>query len=262
MIKSSIAVYRNAYIGLSDATWWLALVMFVNRAGTMVLPFLTVYLREDMHYSIAAAGWEVALFGIGALLGNFIGGRLTDKIGFSPVQFWSLFLNGVLFIVLGQMRTFWQIGSCMFIIGVVGEAFRPANAAAVAYYSQPGNRTRSYSRNRLAINLGFSIGPAVGGLLAFQYLFWADGITCMLAALLLRIALPPVIMTNKREGDTKAEQNSSSVWKDKIYLGFTFFIFLSALCFLQMFSLLPVFFKEQLYLSKPVIGLVLALNGL
>ena len=158
MIKSSIAVYRNAYIGLSDATWWLALVMFVNRAGTMVLPFLTVYLREDMHYSIAAAGWEVALFGIGALLGNFIGGRLTDKIGFSPVQFWSLFLNGVLFIVLGQMRTFWQIGSCMFIIGVVGEAFRPANAAAVANYSRPENRTRSYSLNRLAINLGFSIG--------------------------------------------------------------------------------------------------------
>jgi len=262
MIKSSIAVYRNAYIGLSDATWWLALVMFVNRAGTMVLPFLTVYLREDMHYSIAAAGWEVALFGIGALLGNFIGGRLTDKIGFSPVQFWSLFLNGVLFIVLGQMRTFWQIGSCMFIIGVVGEAFRPANAAAVANYSRPENRTRSYSLNRLAINLGFSIGPAVGGLLAFQYLFWADGITCMLAALLLRVALPPVIIANKREEDVKAKQNSSSVWKDEVYLRFTFFIFLSALCFLQMFSLLPVFFKEQLHLSKPVVGLVLALNGL
>jgi predicted MFS family arabinose efflux permease len=164
--------------------------------------------------------------------------------------------------VLGQMQTFWQIGSCMFIIGVVGEAFRPANAAAVAYYSQPGNRTRSYSLNRLAINLGFSIGPAVGGLLAFQYLFWADGITCMLAALLLRIALPPMINNNKRERITKAEQNSFSVWKDKVYLAFTFFIFLSALCFLQIFSLLPVFFKEQLYLSKPVIGLVLALNGL
>jgi predicted MFS family arabinose efflux permease len=84
----------------------------------------------------------------------------------------------------------------------------------------------------------------------------------MLAALLLRIALPPVITTNKRERDAKAKQSSSSVWKDKVYLRFTFFIFLSALCFLQMFSLLPVFFKEQLHLSKPVIGLVLALNGL
>jgi predicted MFS family arabinose efflux permease len=261
MIKSSIAVYRNAYMGLTAATWWLAFVMFVNRAGTMVLPFLTVYLREEMNYSITAAGWEVAFFGIGAIIGNFIGGRLTDKIGFYPVQFWSLFFNGVLFIVLGQLRTFWQIGSCMFIIGVVGEAFRPANAAAIAYYSVPGNRTRSYSLSRLAVNLGFSIGPAVGGLLAFQYLFWADGISCMVAALLLRAALRPVTTTIKKEINTIG-QMSSSVWKDNVYLRFTFFIFLSALCFLQMFSLLPVFFKEELLLSKPAVGLVLALNGL
>jgi predicted MFS family arabinose efflux permease len=261
MIKSSIAVYRNAYAGLSVATWWLAFVMFVNRAGTMVLPFLTVYLREEMNYSITSAGWEVAFFGIGAILGNFIGGRLTDKIGFYPVQFWSLFLNGVLFIALGQLRAFWQIGSCMFIIGVVGEAFRPANAAAIAYYSLPGNRTRSYSLSRLAVNLGFSIGPAVGGLLAFQYLFWADGVSCMLAALLLRAALRPATAASKKESNTTG-QKSSSVWKDEVYLRFTFFIFLSALCFLQMFSLLPVFFKEELQLSKPVVGLVLALNGL
>jgi len=153
MIKSSIAVYRNAYMGLSAATWWLSLVMFVNRAGTMVLPFLTVYLREEMNYSITAAALEVAFFGTGAILGNFIGGRLTDKIGFYPVQFWSLFVNGMLFILLGQLQTFWQIGSCMFIIGVAGEAFRPANAAAIAYYSLPGNRTRSYSLARLAVNL-------------------------------------------------------------------------------------------------------------
>ena len=262
MIKSSIAVYRNAYIGLSGATWWLAAVMFVNRAGTMVMPFLTVYLREEMNYSIAAAGWEVAFFGIGAILGNFVGGKLTDKIGFYPIQFWSLFLNGVLFIVLGQMRTFWNIGSCMFIIGVVGEAFRPANAAAIAYYSLPENRTRSYSLARLAVNLGFSIGPVIGGLLAFQYLFWADGITCMLAALLLRAALPAGVINNKKNDGTNSDQASTSVWKDDIYLRFTFFIFLSSLCFMQMFSLLPLFFKEQLNLSKPAIGLVLALNGL
>ena len=261
MIKSSIAVYRNAYTGLSAATWWLSLVMFVNRAGTMVLPFLTVYLREEMNYSITAAASEVAFFGIGAILGNFIGGRLTDRIGFYPVQFWSLFLNGMLFILLGQLHTFWQIGACMFIIGVAGEAFRPANAAAIAHYSLPRNRTRSYSLARLAVNLGFSIGPAVGGLIAFQYLFWADGITCILAALLLRVALSPVA-TDTRKISNAVGQQTPSVWKDDIYLRFTFFIFLSALCFLQMFSLLPIFFKEQLHLSKPVVGLVLALNGL
>ena len=261
MIKSSIAVYRNAYLGLSGATWWLALVMFVNRAGAMVLPFMTVYLREEMHFSIAQAGWEIAFFGSGAVLGNFIGGRLTDKFGFYQVQFWSLFFNGILFIVLGQMQTFWRIAACMFVIGAVGEAFRPANATAIAHYSSPGNRTRSYSLNRLAINLGFSIGPAVGGLLAYRYLFWADGLTCLVAAILLRVALPPII-TTKRKQNLKTNKIDSSVWKDRVYLKFTFFIFLSALCFLQMFSLLPVFYKEQLKFTQSEVGLVLALNGL
>ncbi len=260
MIKSSIAVYRNAYLGLSGATWWLALVMFVNRAGTMVLPFMTVYLREEMHFSIAQAGWEIAFFGSGAILGNFIGGRLTDKIGFYQVQFWSLFFNGILFIVLGQMQTFWRIAACMFVIGAVGEAFRPANATAIAHYSSPGNRTRSYSLNRLAINLGFSFGPAVGGLLAYRYLFWADGLTCIIAAILLRVALPPIIITERKQN--LKTNKIDSVWKDRVYLKFTFFIFLSALCFLQMFSLLPVFYKEQLKFTQSEVGLVLALNGL
>ena len=68
MIRSSIVAYRNAYLGLSSAMWWLALVMFVNRAGTMVLPFMTVYLRDEMNYTIAQAGLEIALFGMGAIL--------------------------------------------------------------------------------------------------------------------------------------------------------------------------------------------------
>ena len=259
MIRSSIAVYRNAYLGLSASMWWLAFVMFVNRAGTMVLPFMTVYLREKMSFSIGEAGWEMALFGAGAIIGNFGGGKLTDRIGFAQVQFWSLFLNGVLFIFLGWMRTFGQIGACMFIIGLVGEAFRPANAAAIAFYSLPENKTRSYSLNRLAINLGFSIGPAVGGLLSFQYLFWVDGLTCILAALGLRGALAPAVSELKE--NVRQPKKGNSVWKDNVYLRFTFFIFLTALCFLQMFSLLPMFFKEHLNIGKPVIGLVLAMNG-
>jgi predicted MFS family arabinose efflux permease len=261
MIKASISAYRNAYLGLSAPMWWLALVMFVNRAGTMVLPFMTVYLRDQMHYSIAAAGWEIAFFGGGAILGNFIGGKLTDRIGFYHIQYSSLFFNGILFIVLGWMQTFAQIAACMFTIGIVGEAFRPANAAAIAHYSLPENRTRSYSLNRLAINLGFSIGPAVGGLLSYRALFWVDGATCILAALILRMALPNAAGTHEHQLH-QVKRTDSSVWRDKVYLRFIFFVFLSALCFLQMFSMLPIFYKEQLNFTKPLVGMVLALNGI
>jgi predicted MFS family arabinose efflux permease len=143
MLRSSFALYRNAYSGLSAPVWWLALVLFVNRSGTMVIPFLTVYLTTKLHYTIGQAGIIMGLFGAGAMLGGFLGGKLTDRIGFYPVQFTSLILNGVMFIVLGQMRTLWQLGICIFVLSSLGESFRPANAAAIAWYSDPENRTRS-----------------------------------------------------------------------------------------------------------------------
>ncbi|MER3464179.1 MAG: hypothetical protein C4329_06950 [Chitinophagaceae bacterium] len=152
MLQASVQLYRNAYSGLSKSIWWLALVMFVNRSGTMVIPFLTVYLVEK-GYTLAQAGFVMGTFGLGAILGGFIGGKLTDKYGFFFVQFASLLFNGIMFFVLGQMHSLWQIATCVFLLSSLGEAFRPANAAAIVAYSNDHNRTRCYSLNRLAINL-------------------------------------------------------------------------------------------------------------
>jgi predicted MFS family arabinose efflux permease len=238
--------------------------MFVNRSGTMVVPFLTVYLTVKLHFSIAEAGLIMAFFGGGSVLGALLGGRLSDRIGFHAVQYWSLLLNGMLFIVLGQMKTFEQIAACIFILSTVGESFRPANGAAIAAYSDESNRTRSYSLNRLAVNLGFSIGPAVGGILSsfsYQWLFWVDGFTCMLAAVILRTCLPPLVVTKKAQEERKIKL-SDSVYRDHAYLRFMFFVFLVAFCFLHLFSLVPVYYKEQVHMPESMIGLVLGMNGL
>jgi len=265
MISSPIALYRKAYLGLSNSVWWLALVMLVNRSGTMVIPFMTVYLTHQLHFSIAEAGFVMAAFGMGAIIGALAGGRLTDKIGFYYVQFWSLFLNGIMFFVLGQMKTLWQVILCIFILSVVGESFRPANSAAIASYSNENNRTRSYSLNRLAINLGFSIGPALGGILSsisYQWLFLTDGLTCIVAALLLRICLPPITAKPKPKKEELKIMSRDSVYKDGIYLRFMFCVFLTAFCFLQLFSLVPLYYKEQVHMNESLIGIVLAMNGL
>lgn len=262
---SPIGIYRKAYLGLSNSVWWLALVMLVNRSGTMVIPFMTVYLTHKLHFSIAEAGFVMAAFGTGAIIGALAGGRLTDKIGFYPVQFWSLFLNGIMFFVLGQMQTLLQIIICIFVLSVVGESFRPANSAAIASYSNEANRTRSYSLNRLAINLGFSVGPALGGILSsisYQWLFIVDGITCIMAALLLRICLPPVTATSKPARVEKKIRSKDSVYKDGTYLQFVFCVFLTAFCFLQLFSLVPVYYKDKVHMNESLIGIVLAMNGL
>jgi len=264
MLQASLQLYRKAYSGLSRQMWWLALVMFINRSGTMVIPFLTVYLTSK-GYTLAQAGYVMAAFGCGSILGGYLGGRLTDRFGYYYVQVFSLLLNGILLIVLGQMQTLLQFMVCIFVLSSLGESFRPANSAAVAAYSNESNRTRCYSLNRLAINMGWAIGPAIGGVLAsinYHLLFWVDGITCIIASFLLYLLFSEVKKTAAAKKAKHERIKSSSAYRDKTFLLGMFYIFLVGVCFFQMFNIITVYFKQHLHLGENVIGAVLAMNGL
>ncbi|WP_440133670.1 MDR family MFS transporter [Chitinophaga sancti] len=260
------SLYKKAYAGLSTSTWILAVVLLINRCGAMVIPFMTVYLTQQLHFSVQQAGLVMTCYGIGGIVGAFSGGRLSDRYGFYPVQFWSLLLQGLIFLVLGQMHTLLQFCICIFILSAVGDAFRPANTAATAHYSNPENRTRSYSLNRLASNLGWSIGPAVGGIVAsFSYhlLFWVDGLTCIVAILFMRFFIPPVRVAPKtQEFKEQPAIKTASVYKDGVYLTFIALSILFTTGFLQLSTMVALYFKEVLHLEEAQIGMVLGINGL
>src|SRR3712207_6145129 len=104
MLQASIELYKKAYTGIPKPIWWLSLVMFINRSGTMVIPFLTVYLTSS-GYTLSQAGTVMSAFGLGAIVGSFIGGKLSDRFGFFWVQFYSLLLNGIFFIILSYIQS-------------------------------------------------------------------------------------------------------------------------------------------------------------
>ncbi len=156
-MKRVAALYKASYSGLSPASWWLSAVMLINRSGTMVVPFMTLYLTQSLHYSVSKAGFVFGVFGVGAICGGFIGGRLADRFGFYAVQLVTLICGGLMFLLLGQMRSYVAICGCTFALALINESFRPANSLAIAHYSKEENRTRSYSLNRLAINLGWAL---------------------------------------------------------------------------------------------------------
>jgi predicted MFS family arabinose efflux permease len=266
MVSSIFSLYKQAYSGLSRSTWLLCIVMLVNRSGTMVFPFMTIYLTQpSMGYSIAQAGLVIGIFGLGAICGGFLGGRLTDRWGFHRVQLTALVGGGLLFFVLGQVRSYPLICVCTFLLSIVNDAFRPANSTAIATYSKEENRTRSYSLNRLAINLGWAMGGALGGFLAsisYHWLFWVDGATNLAAALLLRIFLHPASAAIAHPSRELAVKPVLSAYRDKIYLKFILCTILFASCFFQVFSTLPLYYKRVLQLPEYMIGLLMTLNGL
>lgn len=260
-----VSLFRNAFSGLSRHIWLLAIVMFINRSGTMVIAFLTVYLTQKLHFSIEQAGVVMTLFGVGSIFGTWMGGKLTDKIGYYPVQFWSLFLGGIMFMVMVQTQNFYLLCLYAFCLSTLGEAYRPANSASIADFSTPENFTRSVSLIRLAINLGWSIGPAIGGFLAahdYKLLFWADGLTNVGAGLMVWVFLrggrkKKMATTNKVVYDKK-----DSAMRDYLYLIFIALTTIYAIAFSQLFTIGPLFYKEACHLSETRIGYLLGLNGL
>ena len=260
-----LQLYRNAYSGLAPSTWWLSLVMLINRSGTMVIPFMTLYITQKLGYSIEQAGWVVALFGAGAVCGGFIGGKLVDKVGFYYIQICALTGGGILFMILGQMRSYSMICLFSFILAMINDMFRPANSAAIAHYSKEENRTRSFSLNRLSINLGWAVGAGMGGFIAaksYELLFWIDGCTNIGAALLLYFVLAPSKnKASKHVVNTIKNPDVRSAYKDKPYLVFFALTVLYAFCFFQLFTTLPVYYREKLHLPESFIGVTMSLNG-
>lgn len=229
----------------------------------MVVPFLTLYLTS-MGYSISKAGIVFAFFGLGAFSGAYVGGRLTDKIGFYQVQIMTLLGGGTMFFVLAQMKTYWLICLFTYLLAFINEAFRPANSTAIAFYSKPENRTRSYALNRLAINLGWAVGSGLGGVLAnidFTLLFYVDGITNIAAAILIWLFLKPVNFKGD-SGEHSDTGKAVSAYNDKTYLLFILLTIIFASCFFQLFTNLSPFLYLELQFSKPLIGFLLAINGI
>jgi predicted MFS family arabinose efflux permease len=268
MLSNITSLIRNAYGGLSRSIWLLSLAQFINRAGSMVVFFMAVYLRDDIGLDLAQVGVVMSCFGVGALVGVYAGGKLSDKIGHYPVMVVSLLGGFVMFMLASQVEEFISLCVVMFLLSAFGDGFRPAGMVAISHYSTKDNYTRSVSLYRLAINLGFSIGPAMGGFLAamdYQYLFWADGGTCLLASVFVYFFL------GKSRHDSVAEivetdndaltMAKRSPWKDRAFLIFLPLVTIYAIAFFQLFSTMSLYYKNHEGFTEGQIGGILALNG-
>lgn len=265
MIKKVIGAYRTSFTGLSRESWLLSLVILVNRCGYMAVPFMSMYITQSLNRSIEDAGVIITLFGVGSVLGAMAGGYLTDKLGFQPVQIGSLVLSGIFFVLFSFVTDFAWLCVLIVVLSFFVEAFKPANQTAIAAYATPDNLIRSYALNRLATNIGFGFGTGVGGLLAainYHLLFWVDGVVYVLAGLLIVLLLPKRKRVSKNEYPADAGLNAGSPWRDAFFVRFLVLVTLYMLCFVLLFRLVPVYWKQEMGIGESTIGILLGMNGL
>ena len=272
MLVKAISHLQDSFRGIPRAVWLLSAVSLINRSGAMVVCFITLYLTQSLHFDIRFAGYVMSCFGLGSVAGAYLGGYLTDKMGYHRVQLLTLLVSGVLLLTAIFIREFYLMCFIMALNGMASEAFRPANSVAIRTHSDEQTRTRSLSLMRVAVNVAISFALIVGGILisfGWHWLFIADGFSCFGAALILQLFLkekketPQYIapkMAILKENEIKLL--GKSAYRDTNYLIFIFCTFLGATVFMQIIWTIPAFFKVVYGWSEAKIGLVAAINGI
>lgn len=259
-----LKLYKESFSGLSREVWYLAIIYLVNRSGEMVIPFMSVYLTNQLGFSKTQTGVVLFCFGLGALIGSNIGGTLTDKIGNFKVMAMSLGGTAVGFICFIFFHDFYMLSGWMVITAIFSSMFSPAAFSAVSIWGHPDNKTRGFSLLRMAINLGVAVGPALGGYLAFNvgynWLFIVDGITCFFALVTLYILLKHRDVPPSQDKDEITVNQSP--YKDVALILFLLFNLINMVAFFQILFAVPVYFKEVVMMDEIWIGLFFTVNGL
>lgn len=247
----------------------LAIVMLINRTGAMVLPFLGIYMTTSLGFNLKQAGFVLSCFGMGSVLGSLVGGWLTDRFGHFKVQSTSLFMAVPAFLLLPYLETLASLSLGVFLLSFITDTFRPANSVSISYYAKPENITRAFSLNRMALNLGFSIGPALGGFFAaisYHLLFYGNATSTAIAGIVFYFYFHKKEKAKKQKILNEPQRASPvkglSPWKDRQFLMYSFLCTLFSMCFFQFLSTLPLYYKEVYQLRSWDIGFLLGFNGL
>lgn len=257
---------RTALKNLPRENYYLSVVTLINRAGSMALFFLILYLHH-LGISVQVCGMLVGLYGAGSLFAGYFGGLLTDQIGALKVMLLSLVLSGSALLIYPIINNLYLLSILTFLWGLFAESYRPAVQVAVNNFCLPEQRKTAYALNRLSINLGMAIGPILGGLLStfnFSLVFIVDGMTTLMAAVIFlnkfKINMSQDIYSRNKTASAYADL--LSVFKDKKMFYPLLAFILVLLVFYQVDATFPIFLTHDLHSSAVMFGLMCGLNAL
>ncbi len=257
----------NPWKGLRElprGMWILFTATLINRAGTMVLPFLALYLTEKLGEPASNAGLVLAFYGIGALVTAQYVGKISDRYGAIKIIKLSLIISGMILSVYPFLKDFYLIITATLIWSVINEAYRPAILSIISDIVTKEQRRPAYALNRMAANLGMSIGPVAGGFLVlinFSAIFYVDAITSFAAgAFLIFTSWKPAPHHAESSADEQTAHEKKSVYADRRLIYFLLALLPIPVIYLQNHSTMPIFLVQNLKFLESTYGILFTIN--
>ena len=256
---------------LPRAYWILVGGWFVNRFGTFVMPFLTLFLTGRGH-SPAAVAWVLSANGVGQFLSSALGGYWSDRIGRRRIIVLGTLGNAAAIFVMYFMRELWAITGMMLLAGFASGLYMPASTALLADIVPEPMRLRAYAGQRLAINAGFACGASAAGFLisvSTFSLFAGDAMTTALFGIIAWRFLPRGHFVNSDEASWA--QAWRHIRADRNFWGIFIATILSSFVFQQFNSTFGLEVKQRAlaltvgswkFTPEQIFGLILGWNGI
>ena len=247
----------------------LAVATFIDRVGgTMIQPFYSLYIAQKFGVSMTTIGLLFGLWSISGVLGNMLGGALTDKLGRKSMIIAGLVLSATTSILMGVVDDLWAFALVSTIVGMLSDIAGPARGAMTTDMLPAGKRAEGFGIIRVVGNLAWIVGPALGGLLAgksYMLVFIADAVASIITALIVLWKIPET----KPQGSVESQRESimdtfkgyGKVAKDQLFLAFVLISMLLILVYSQMYSTLSVYLNQQHGIPAKGYGWLMSMNA-
>lgn len=250
--------------------WAVVIVSFIDGIGaTLLFPFFALYITQKFSVGMTQAGIVLGAFSAFGLLGNIIGGALTDRLGRRRLILFGLVFSAVSSLALGLVNDFVLLFPLAAVIGTLSDAAGPAHQAMIADILPEEKRQEGFGIMRVVRNMAWIIGPPIGGLVAtksFFALFVIDAVVSLIVAALFYVLIPET-KPQPREGEKTESMVATfagygKVLGDKAFVGFIFASVLMGIVYIQMYSSLSVFLRDQHGVTPQGYGFILTTSAI
>ena len=250
--------------------WSVVGVSFIDRVGgTMLFPFFALYITQKFHVGMTQAGVVLGLFSVFGLVGQMIGGALTDKFGRRKLIIFGLVFSAISTLTFGFINTFSALIPLAIGVGLLSDIAGPAHAAMIADILPENQRQEGFGILRVVGNLAWIFGPTIGGFVAgksFLALFIIDAVISSLVALLFYLLIPETKPQNqpgeKPESLLVTFKGYFQVLRHGAFIAFMAAGMLMGLVYQQMYNSLSVYLRDNHGIDPKGYGFLLTASAI
>lgn len=271
-IKSAVRSSLSSYMGLRREIYILFFARMINSMGAFVHPLMVLILTDKIGFSLDEAGLFTTLLLLVQVPITLLGGKLADKFGRLKLAVIFQFCGAAAYLVCGLMQPSHEMVIMIAISSCFYSLTYPALDAMTVDLTQAGQRKEAFALLYMGFNLGFAIGPMLGGLMYqdhLQWLFIGDALTTIVATVLVCLFVKETLPEkNAQPCEARPElerEIKGSIWKvlwgRKILIVFSVVMLLFQFAYSQWAFGLPVQMNEQFANGAKAYGWLASFNG-